>query len=92
MPGIETLILIVLTLARGAVTAAQVALGAGLLASSLGLLLALLVVFAHNRVLQAVTAVYIEWAWWARPSCARCSRRACAACTQASARRRWQWA
>ena len=61
MPGIETLILIVLTLARGAVTAAQVALGAGLLASSLGLLLALLVVFAHNRVLQAVTAVYIEW-------------------------------
>ena len=61
MPGIETLILIVLTLARGAVTAAQVALGAGLLASSLGLLLALLVVFAHNRVLQDVTAVYIEW-------------------------------
>ncbi|WP_431151400.1 amino acid ABC transporter permease [Acidovorax facilis] len=61
MPGIETLILIVLTLARGAVTAAQVALGAGLLASSLGLLLALLVVFAHNRVLQAVIAVYIEW-------------------------------
>jgi len=61
MPGIETLILLVLTLARGAVTAAQVALGAGLLASSLGLLLALLVVFAHNRVLQAVIAVYIEW-------------------------------
>lgn len=61
MPGIETLILIVLTLARGAVTAAQVALGAGLLASSLGLLLALLVVFAHNCVLQAVIAVYIEW-------------------------------
>jgi polar amino acid transport system permease protein len=61
MPGIETLILIVLTLARGAVTAAQVALGAGLLASSLGLLLALLVVFAYNRVLQAVIAVYIEW-------------------------------
>lgn len=61
MPGIETLILIVLTLARGAVTAAQVALGAGLLASSLGLLLALLVVFAHNRVLRAVIAVYIEW-------------------------------
>lgn len=61
MPGIETLILIVLTLARGAVTAAQVVLGAGLLASSLGLLLALLVVFAHNRVLQAVIAVYIEW-------------------------------
>lgn len=61
MPGIETLILIVLTLARGAVTAAQVALGAGLLASSLGLLLALLVVFVRNRALQAVIAVYIEW-------------------------------
>jgi polar amino acid transport system permease protein len=61
MPSIDTLTLIVLTLARGAVTAAQVALGAGLLASSLGLLLALLVVFARNRALQAVIAVYIEW-------------------------------
>lgn len=61
MPSTDTLTLIVLTLARGAVTAAQVALGAGLLASSLGLLLALLVVFVRNRALQAVIAVYIEW-------------------------------
>lgn len=61
MPGIDTLTLIVLTLARGALTAAQVALGAGLLAFSLGLVLALLVVFVRNRALQAAIAVYIEW-------------------------------
>lgn len=61
MPGIDTLTLIVATLARGALTAAQVALGAGLLAASLGLLLALAVVFVRNRVLQLGIAAYVEW-------------------------------
>jgi polar amino acid transport system permease protein len=61
MPGIDTLTLIVATLARGALTAAQVALGAGLLAASLGLLLALAVVFVRNRVLQLTIAAYVEW-------------------------------
>lgn len=61
MPGIDTLTLIVATLARGALTAAQVALGAGLLAASLGLLLALAVVFVRNRLLQLGIAAYVEW-------------------------------
>ena len=61
MPGIDTFTLIVATLARGALTAAQVALGAGLLAASLGLLLALAVVFVHNRLLQLAIAAYVEW-------------------------------
>ncbi|MFN9473630.1 amino acid ABC transporter permease [Acidovorax sp.] len=61
MPGIDTLTLIVATLACGALTAAQVALGAGLLAASLGLLLALAVVFVRNRVLQLTIAAYVEW-------------------------------
>lgn len=61
MPGIDTLTLIVSTLARGALTAAQVALGAGLLAASLGLLLALAVVFVRQRLLQLTIAAYVEW-------------------------------
>lgn len=61
MPGTDTLTLIVATLARGALTAAQVALGAGLLAASLGLLLALAVVFVRNRLLQLAIAAYVEW-------------------------------
>ena len=61
MPGIDTFTLIVATLARGALTAAQVALGAGLLAASLGLLLALAVVFVRNRLLQLGIAAYVEW-------------------------------
>jgi len=61
MPGTDTLTLIVATLARGALTAAQVALGAGLLAASLGLLLALAVVFVRNRLLQLGIAAYVEW-------------------------------
>ncbi len=61
MPGIDTLTLIVSTLARGALTAAQVALGAGLLAASLGLLLALAVVFVRQRLLQLTIGAYVEW-------------------------------
>lgn len=61
MPGIDTFTLIVATLARGALTAAQVALGAGLLAASLGLLLALAVVFVRNRLLHLGIAAYVEW-------------------------------
>jgi polar amino acid transport system permease protein len=61
MPGIDTLTLIVSTLARGALTAAQVALGAGLLAASLGLLLALAVVFVRQRLLQLTIAADVEW-------------------------------
>lgn len=61
MPGIDTFTLIVATLARGALTAAQVALGAGLLAASLGLLLALAVVFVRQRLLQLAIATYVEW-------------------------------
>lgn len=61
MPGIDTFTLIVATLARGALTAAQVALGAGLLAASLGLLLALAVVFVRQRLLQLTIAAYVEW-------------------------------
>jgi polar amino acid transport system permease protein len=61
MPGTDTLTLIVATLARGALTAAQVALGAGLLAASLGLLLALVVVFVRNPLPRAAIAAYVEW-------------------------------
>lgn len=52
---------IVLTLALGAWTAAQVAFGAGLLASALGLVLALLVVFTKLRLVKLLIGAYVEW-------------------------------
>ncbi|CAN7151974.1 amino acid ABC transporter permease [Acidovorax sp. LjRoot129] len=61
MPSLDTFTLIALTLLRGAWTAAQVSAGAALIAASLGLLLALLVVFVRHRVLQVTIAAYIEW-------------------------------
>ncbi|MFW5332060.1 amino acid ABC transporter permease [Hydrogenophaga sp. ZJX-1] len=49
------------TLAAGAVTALQVAVGAFVIASLLGLGLAVLRVFSRNRLLQLGLAAYIEW-------------------------------
>jgi polar amino acid transport system permease protein len=52
---------ILTTLALGAVTALQVAVGAALIALSLGLLLALLDVFSGSAVLRWLLAAYVEW-------------------------------
>lgn len=52
---------IISALLAGAVTAAQVALGAGLIAFVLGLLLALVNVFTQVRVVRLAIAAYIEW-------------------------------
>ncbi|MGE5863693.1 MAG: ABC transporter permease subunit, partial [Rhizobacter sp.] len=52
---------IISALLAGALTAAQVALGAGLIAFILGLLLALVNVFTQVRVVRLAIAAYIEW-------------------------------
>jgi polar amino acid transport system permease protein len=52
---------IVVTLARGAWTAAQVAAGAGVLAAVLGLALAMLVVFTRLRLVKLLIGAYVEW-------------------------------
>jgi polar amino acid transport system permease protein len=52
---------IISALLAGALTAAQVALGAGLIAFLLGLLLALVNVFTQVRVVRLAIAAYIEW-------------------------------
>ncbi|WP_068172307.1 amino acid ABC transporter permease [Hydrogenophaga taeniospiralis] len=49
------------TLAAGAATALQVAVGAFVIASLLGLGLAVLRVFSRNRLVQLGLAAYIEW-------------------------------
>jgi polar amino acid transport system permease protein len=48
-------------LATGAFTAAQVAVGAAAIAFSLGLVLALLVVFSRSAAVHFVIAAYVEW-------------------------------
>lgn len=52
---------ILTTLLAGAVTAAQVAVGAALIALVLGLGLALLTVFTRLAVVKLVIGVYVEW-------------------------------
>lgn len=52
---------IVVTLLAGAVTAAQVALGAAAIAFTLGLLLALLNVFTAFAAVRTAIGVYVEW-------------------------------
>ncbi|CAN7419303.1 amino acid ABC transporter permease [Rhizobacter sp. LjRoot28] len=52
---------IISALLAGALTAAQVAVGAGLIAFVLGLLLALVNVFTQVRVVRLAIAAYIEW-------------------------------
>jgi polar amino acid transport system permease protein len=52
---------ILTTLLAGAVTAAQVAVGAALIALVLGLGLALLTVFTRVAVVKLVIGVYVEW-------------------------------
>lgn len=52
---------IVVTLLEGAVTAAQVALGAALIAFALGLALALFDVFTRFALLRTAIGVYVEW-------------------------------
>jgi len=52
---------ILATLALGAVTAVQVAVGAFAIAALLGLLLAICRTFTHSRLLQWAIAGYIEW-------------------------------
>jgi polar amino acid transport system permease protein len=52
---------ILTTLLAGAVTAAQVAVGAALIALLLGLGLALLTVFTRVAVVKLVIGVYVEW-------------------------------
>jgi len=60
-PAMETFVSILGTLAAGAVTALQVAAGAFVIASLLGLGLAVLRVFSRNRLVQLGLAAYIEW-------------------------------
>ncbi|OOG83632.1 ABC transporter permease [Hydrogenophaga sp. A37] len=60
-PAMETFASILGTLAAGAVTALQVAVGAFVIASLLGLGLAVLRVFSRNQLLQLGLAAYIEW-------------------------------
>jgi polar amino acid transport system permease protein len=52
---------ILATLAQGALTAVQVAIGAFAIAALLGLLLAVCRTFTRNRLLQWAIAGYIEW-------------------------------
>jgi polar amino acid transport system permease protein len=59
MPEVFTSILT--TLLAGAVTAAQVAVGAALIALVLGLGLALLTVFTRVAAVRLVIGVYVEW-------------------------------
>jgi len=59
MPEVFTSILS--TLLAGAVTAAQVAVGAALIALVLGLALALLTVFTRVALVRLVIGVYVEW-------------------------------
>ena len=59
MPEVFTSILS--TLLAGAVTAAQVAVGAALIALVLGLALALLTVFTRVALVRLAIGVYVEW-------------------------------
>lgn len=60
-PAMDTFASILGTLAAGAVTALQVAVGAFVIASLLGLGLAVVRVFSRNRLVQLGLAAYIEW-------------------------------
>lgn len=60
-PAMGTFTSILGTLAAGAVTALQVAGGAFVIASLLGLGLAVVRVFSRNRLVQLGLAAYIEW-------------------------------
>lgn len=60
-PAMGTFTSILCTLAAGAVTALQVAGGAFVIASLLGLGLAVVRVFSRNRLVQLGLAAYIEW-------------------------------
>lgn len=60
-PAMDTFVSILGTLAAGAVTALQVAVGAFMIASLLGLGLAVVRVFSRNRLVQLGLAAYIEW-------------------------------
>jgi polar amino acid transport system permease protein len=61
MAGLDLFARILATLASGALTALQVALGAFAIAAVLGLLLAVCRTFARNRLLQLLMAGYVEW-------------------------------
>ncbi|NKI93384.1 amino acid ABC transporter permease [Rhizobacter sp. SG703] len=58
---LDALPTIAVTLLEGAVTAAQVALGAALIAFALGLLLALLDVFSSLALVRTAIGAYVEW-------------------------------
>ncbi len=60
-PIMETFMRILATLGAGTVTAIQVTLGAFVIASVLGLALAVYRVFGRNRLLQWGLSAYIEW-------------------------------
>lgn len=59
--NLDSLGLILRTLLAGAVTAAQVAAGAAVLAILLGLVLAMISVFSRWRVVRFVIGAYVEW-------------------------------
>jgi len=61
MMAADTLPSIASALLAGAVTAAQVALGAAVIAFGLGLALALVNVFTRMRLLRVAIGAYIEW-------------------------------
>jgi polar amino acid transport system permease protein len=61
MAGLDLFARILATLASGALTALQVALGAFAIAAVLGLLLAVCRTFARDRLLQLLMAGYVEW-------------------------------
>ena len=60
-PAMGTFTSILGTLAAGAITALQVAVGAFVIASLLGIGLAVVRVFSRNRLVQLGLAAYIEW-------------------------------
>lgn len=59
--NLDAFLLILRTLLAGAVTAAQVATGAGVIAVVLGLALAMLSVFARWGALRLLIGAYVEW-------------------------------
>lgn len=61
MMAADTLPSIATALLAGAVTAAQVAFGAAVIAFGLGLVLALVNVFTRTRLLRVAIGTYIEW-------------------------------
>lgn len=61
MPLLDTFGRILVTLASGALTAAQVAAGAFVIGLTAGLVLAIWQTFTRNRLVQVLIASYVEW-------------------------------